>query len=106
MTGTAFCSARALSGNVAAEPPRRVMKSRRLFHSRRRACFAPRQKPAALDFRKGSKADVTLLDFDVRFTPESGHQSAVVKCPLWATSEHDRFNRESGHELEDCSANP
>jgi hypothetical protein len=27
-----------------------------------------------------------LLPVDVRFTPESGHQSAVVKCPLWATS--------------------
>jgi hypothetical protein len=26
-----------------------------------------------LDVRFGSKADVTLLDFDVRFTPESGH---------------------------------
>jgi len=25
------------------------------------------------DVRFGSKADVTLLDFDVRFTPESGH---------------------------------
>ena len=34
----------------------------------------------------GSKADVTLLNFDVRFTPESGHPSAQSKCPLWATS--------------------
>ena len=25
------------------------------------------------DVRFGSKADVTLLNFDVRFTPESGH---------------------------------
>jgi hypothetical protein len=25
------------------------------------------------DVRYGSKADVTLLNFDVRFTPESGH---------------------------------
>jgi len=26
-----------------------------------------------LNVRFGSKADVTLLNFDVRFTPESGH---------------------------------
>jgi len=25
------------------------------------------------DVRYGSEADVTLLNFDVRFTPESGH---------------------------------
>jgi hypothetical protein len=28
----------------------------------------------ALNVRFGSKADVTLLNFDVRFTPESGHR--------------------------------
>ena len=28
---------------------------------------------ACRDVRFGSKADVTLLNFDVRFTPESGH---------------------------------
>jgi hypothetical protein len=28
------------------------------------------------DVRFGSKADVTLLNFDVRFTPESGHPPA------------------------------
>jgi hypothetical protein len=28
------------------------------------------------DFRNGSKADVTLLNFDFRFTPESRHWSA------------------------------
>ena len=27
-----------------------------------------------LDFRLGSKADVTLSNFDVRFSPESGHR--------------------------------
>jgi hypothetical protein len=36
--------------------------------------------------RFGSKADVTLLNFDVRFTPNSGHPSAQSKCPLWAKS--------------------
>jgi hypothetical protein len=25
---------------------------------------------------------------NVRFAPESGHQSAVVKCPLWAKLRH------------------
>ena len=33
-----------------------------------------------------SKADVTLLDFDVRFTPESGHSLRPSECPLWAIS--------------------
>ena len=34
--------------------------------------------------RFGSKADMTLLNLDVRFTPNSGHPSAQSKCPLWA----------------------
>ena len=34
--------------------------------------------------RSGSKADVTLLNFDVRFTPESGHSSALSRCPFRA----------------------
>jgi len=38
--------------------------------------------------RFGSKADVTVLNVDVRFTPESGHRSAVWKCPFWATNRH------------------
>jgi hypothetical protein len=29
------------------------------------------------DVRFGSKADVTLLNFDVCFTPESGHPGAI-----------------------------
>jgi hypothetical protein len=42
---------------------------------------------AGLDHvRFGSKADMTLLNFDVRFTPESGHPSTQSKCPLWAIS--------------------
>jgi hypothetical protein len=28
------------------------------------------------DVRFGSKADVTLLNYDVRFTPETGHPSS------------------------------
>src|SRR5437868_8964376 len=36
--------------------------------------------------RFGSKADVTLVNFDVRFTPESRHRSARGQCPLWASS--------------------
>ena len=34
----------------------------------------------------GSKADVTLLNFDVRFTPESGRCRARSGCPLWANN--------------------
>jgi hypothetical protein len=32
------------------------------------------------------KADVTLLNFDVRFTPESGHSPTRSGCLLWAKS--------------------
>jgi hypothetical protein len=30
-----------------------------------------------------SKADVTLLNFDVRYYPESGHSSTLFRCLLW-----------------------
>jgi hypothetical protein len=36
----------------------------------------------------GSKADVTLLNFNVRFTPESGHPMRHSECLLWAKSRH------------------
>ena len=42
----------------------------------------------ARDVRKGSKADVTLLNIDVRFSPESGHCRAQLECLLWANSGH------------------
>jgi hypothetical protein len=32
----------------------------------------------------GSKADVVLLNFDVCFTPESGHPMRQLECPLRA----------------------
>jgi hypothetical protein len=38
--------------------------------------------------RFGSKADMTLLIFDVRFTPESGHSEPPPECPLWAKRRH------------------
>jgi hypothetical protein len=38
------------------------------------------------DFCCGSKADVTLLNFDVRFTPNSGHRLRTLGCLLWAKS--------------------
>jgi hypothetical protein len=36
--------------------------------------------------RFGSKADVTLLNFDVRFTPESRHSPTRSGCLLWANT--------------------
>jgi hypothetical protein len=36
--------------------------------------------------RFGSKADVTLLNFDARFTPESGHSPTRSGCLLRANS--------------------
>jgi len=44
------------------------------------------QRNGAGHVRYGSKADVTLLNFDVRFTPESGHPTAISSSPLWASS--------------------
>jgi hypothetical protein len=46
------------------------------------------------DVRFGSKADVTLLDFDVRFTPESRHSPAPSRCQLWAKSGLMHRNKE------------
>jgi hypothetical protein len=40
-----------------------------------------------LNVRFGSKADVTLLNFDVRFTPESGHSPTRSGCLLWAEAD-------------------
>jgi len=45
-----------------------------------------RQQSRAIDVCFGSKADVTLLNFDVRFTPESGHSPTRSGCLLWAKS--------------------
>ena len=41
-----------------------------------------------LNVSYGSKPDVTLLNFDVRFTPESGHSPTRSGCLLWARSRH------------------
>jgi hypothetical protein len=45
--------------------------------------------------RSGSKADVTPLNFDVRFTPNSGHSVAIFAHPLWAKLGHRRSGRSS-----------
>jgi len=37
-------------------------------------------------FCNGSEADMARSNYDVRFTPNSGHPLAQSKCPLWATS--------------------
>jgi hypothetical protein len=42
--------------------------------------------------RFGSKADVTLLNFDVRFTPESGHSPTRSGCLLWAKLGHRAYS--------------
>jgi hypothetical protein len=38
--------------------------------------------------RNGSKADVTLSNFDVRFAPESAHSPTRSGCLLWAKRRH------------------
>ena len=44
------------------------------------------------DFRFGSLADITARSRHVRFTPDSGHSSLQVGCPLSARSRHKDFN--------------
>ena len=46
--------------------------------SRMRAKFVRHSKISSAHVGVGSKADVTLLNFDVCFTPESGHPSAAT----------------------------
>jgi hypothetical protein len=43
-----------------------------------------RQQSRTLDVRFGSKAAATADGDRVCFTPESGHQSVRLACPLWA----------------------
>jgi hypothetical protein len=63
---------------------RRAVHSLRLHGSRTNS----HRLAHSVDVRFGSKADMTLLNFDVRFTPESGHPSTQSKCPLWANRRH------------------
>ena len=49
-------------------------------HSHRFSIFCVFTQPV------GSKADVTLLNFDVRFSPESEHSPTRSGCLLWAIS--------------------
>jgi len=43
----------------------------------------------AADVRFGSKADIQPCLSDVRFTPNSGHGSARLWCPLCGKSGHE-----------------
>jgi hypothetical protein len=45
--------------------------------------------------RFGSKADVTLLNFDVRFTPESGH-CALFDHLVGAAEQRKRYGEAKG----------
>jgi hypothetical protein len=47
------------------------------------------------DVRFGPKADMTLLDWDVCFTPNSGHRATGLQCPLYARSGHGTL----GHQI-------
>src|SRR5271169_3996126 len=40
------------------------------------------------DVRFGSKAEVARSSWDVRFSPESGHETDIVRCPLSAKPRH------------------
>jgi hypothetical protein len=49
-----------------------LRRGRHTSTSPKQELFASQQK-RVLDFRKGSEADMTRSNCDVRFTPESGH---------------------------------
>ena len=52
----------------------------------------------AANVRFGSQPDMTLLNFDVRFTPNSGHSSPQLECPLWAMCGRLRVGKDFLHE--------
>jgi hypothetical protein len=41
----------------------------------------------------GSKADMTPANFDVRYSPKSGHWLSTAGCPLCAKSGHERRSK-------------
>jgi hypothetical protein len=70
----------AIVGDNSAQLSHAVLDNYTTYHiiDRERPSCASQQN-GMTDFRNGSKADVTFLNFDVRFTPESG-----IRCPeLW-----------------------
>lgn len=54
--------------------------------SKRAGSMRSRRKVS--DVRSGSKADMTRLDCDVGYTPESGHRADVLECPPSGRSGH------------------
>ena len=62
-------------------------RARRILSSAESRDLMPLYITAILSARllkSGPKADVTLLNFDVRFTSESGHSPTRLECLLWA----------------------
>jgi hypothetical protein len=55
---------------------------------------------ARVDVRFGSQADVTLLNLDVRFTPESGYSPTRSGCPLWAQKQTHALQQNRGDSME------
>src|SRR4051794_15897395 len=55
--------------------------------SRSRGCCTGDRAPLR-GLHVGSKADIKPLSHDVRFTPNSGHQTVRPRCPLCAINGH------------------
>ena len=55
------------------------------------AALTAHREPTRPPVRFGSLADITARSRHVRFTPDSGHSSAQVGCPLSANSGHHLF---------------
>src|SRR5271169_1140489 len=71
----------ALTGDLGAGPESMSTSEGRLFYvSAGKSAF----NILGLFQQYRSKAEVTALNINVRFTPESGHQSDVFRCPLCA----------------------
>src|SRR5689334_1477293 len=66
----------------------------------------PVTPPSSRAPRVGSKADMTAQICDVCFTPESGHQVDVGRCPLCAISGHSEIiSFRMWHECQDTIPN-
>ena len=81
---------RAIPGAVASAPPKSLMNSRRLMHRPKAVVGQGITLARGRNVRFGSEADIHRRLTDVRFTPESGHSSAQLSCPLCAKSGHSR----------------
>src|SRR6516162_11007374 len=92
------CCARAANGIATAKPKIALINSRRLMLPARLGTTRLSVKLARgfANVRFGSEADIEACPFDVRFTPESGHQLERYECGCHGFAIEARCNRANG----------